>query len=101
MGVLSCHQRSISCDSAALVIAYGRRWTLKLTLPWRCGAKREKMAALTNGVPMRSIVVAALCAMLFPTLALAADSAAPGQPLPGVSIMSVEQWGGTPADPLR
>lgn len=50
---------------------------------------------------MRSIVVAALCAMLFPTLALAADSAAPGQPLPGVSIMSVEQWGGTPADPAR
>lgn len=50
---------------------------------------------------MRSIVVAALCAMLFPTLALAADSAAPRQPLPGVSIMSVEQWGGTPADPAR
>ena len=50
---------------------------------------------------MPSIVVAALCAMLFPTLALAADSAAPGQPLPGVSIMSVEQWGGTPADPAR
>lgn len=50
---------------------------------------------------MRSIVVAALCAMLFPTLALAADSAAPRHPLSGVSIMSVERWGGTPADPAR
>ena len=50
---------------------------------------------------MPSIVVAALCAMLFPTLAAAADIAAPGQPLPGVSIVSVEQWGGTTADPTR
>ena len=50
---------------------------------------------------MPSTVVAALCAMLFPTLAAAADFAAPGQPLPGVSIMSVEQWGGTPADPAK